>query len=57
MKVLIFIKRRALLVQTCSDGRSDFHAKVQDMSTYQHRLCMKKRRVFNASIKCSNNLK
>ena len=42
---------------TYYDERSDFSAEIQDTLPYHYRLYMKKRRVFNANIKCFNKLK
>ena len=50
-------KTHTLLLQTCYDEKSDFSAEVQGTITYQHELCTKKGHAFNASIKCSNELK
>ena len=56
-KMLIFIKRHVLLLQTYYDEKREFPVKLQDMLTYKYELCMKKEHAFNVSIKCSNGLK
>ena len=55
--MLILIKWHILLLQTYYGERSDFPAKVQDILSYKHELCMKKGCAFNERIKCSNRLK
>ena len=56
-ETLILIKICASLLQICYDERSDFRIEVQDTPAYQHGFCMKKGHAFDASIKCSDELK
>ena len=45
------------MLQACYNARNTFPPRVQDTLAYQHELCIKKGRAFNANIKCFTGFK